>query len=115
MPDGLSCLPDCGRLARSGFLGGRDPSEDKVGLEVVWVNGREEVSRHLYRLITPFTEDGRKVDEPALRRLVDFQIAEGIHGLIPPGSTGEFLSVTPDERRRSSRSWLARLPDACRC
>jgi len=51
-------------------------------------------------LITPFTADGRKVDEAALKRLVDFQIAEGIHGLIPLGSTGEFLSVTPDERRQ---------------
>ena len=51
-------------------------------------------------LITPFTADGRKVDEAALRRLVDFQIEEGIHGLIPLGSTGEFLSVTPDERRQ---------------
>ena len=51
-------------------------------------------------LITPFTADGRKVDEAALRRLVDFQIEEGIHGLIPLGSTGEFLSTTPDERRQ---------------
>ena len=51
-------------------------------------------------LITPFTADGKKVDEAALRRLVDFQIEEGIHGLIPLGSTGEFLSVTPDERRQ---------------
>ena len=51
-------------------------------------------------LITPFTADGKKVDVPALKRLVDFQIEEGIHGLIPLGSTGEFLSVTPDERRQ---------------
>lgn len=50
-------------------------------------------------LVTPFTSDGAAVDHAALRRLVDFQIAEGIHGLIPLGSTGEFLSVTPDERR----------------
>ena len=51
-------------------------------------------------LITPFTADGKSVDVPALKRLVDFQISEGIHGLIPLGSTGEFLSVTPDERRQ---------------
>src|SRR5215217_6901794 len=51
-------------------------------------------------LITPFTADGKQVDVPALKRLVDFQIEEGIHGLIPLGSTGEFLSVTPDERRQ---------------
>jgi 4-hydroxy-tetrahydrodipicolinate synthase len=50
-------------------------------------------------LVTPFTADGNAVDHAALKQLVDFQIAEGIHGLIPLGSTGEFLSVTPDERR----------------
>jgi 4-hydroxy-tetrahydrodipicolinate synthase len=49
-------------------------------------------------LVTPFTGDGRHVDEPALRRLVEFQILEGIHGLVPLGSTGEFLSLTRDER-----------------
>ncbi len=50
-------------------------------------------------LVTPFTPDGSAVDLQALARLVEFQIAEGIHGLIPLGSTGEFLSITPDERR----------------
>ena len=49
-------------------------------------------------LITPFTADGAAVDLKALKRLVEFQIAEGIHGLIPLGSTGEFLSVSREER-----------------
>ena len=49
-------------------------------------------------LITPFTEDGRHVDVPALRKLVNWQIEEGIHGLIPLGSTGEFLSLRDAER-----------------
>jgi 4-hydroxy-tetrahydrodipicolinate synthase len=49
-------------------------------------------------LITPFTEDGARVDVGALRRLVSWQIEQGIHGLIPLGSTGEFLSLTRDER-----------------
>lgn len=49
-------------------------------------------------LVTPFTADGARVDVAALRRLVEFQITEGIHGLIPLGSTGEFLSLTRDER-----------------
>lgn len=51
-------------------------------------------------LITPFTADGSAVDVPALKRLVNWQIEQGIHGLIPLGSTGEFLSMTPDERRQ---------------
>jgi 4-hydroxy-tetrahydrodipicolinate synthase len=49
-------------------------------------------------LVTPFTHDARQVDHAALRRLVAFQIDQGIDGLIPLGSTGEFLSLTRDER-----------------
>lgn len=49
-------------------------------------------------LITPFTADGSRVDVAALERLVSWQVEEGIHGLIPLGSTGEFLSMTQDER-----------------
>ena len=49
-------------------------------------------------LITPFTPDGEAVDIPALARLVEFQIANGVDGLIPLGSTGEFLSISRDER-----------------
>ena len=49
-------------------------------------------------MVTPFREDGRGIDEAATRRFVDWQIREGVPGLIPLGSTGEFLSVTDDER-----------------
>ena len=49
-------------------------------------------------LVTPFTPDGSAVDLPALERLVAFQIAEGVEGLMPLGSTGEFLSVSREER-----------------
>jgi 4-hydroxy-tetrahydrodipicolinate synthase len=47
-------------------------------------------------MVTPFTQGG-ELDLPALRRFVDWQIDEGIHGLIPLGSTGEFLSLSDDE------------------
>ena len=50
-------------------------------------------------LATPFTADGGAVDVAALRRVVEWQIARGSRGLIPLGSTGEFLSVTDAERR----------------
>lgn len=49
-------------------------------------------------MVTPFDREGR-VDEARLRRFVDWQISEGVHGLIPLGSTGEFLSLTREERR----------------
>jgi 4-hydroxy-tetrahydrodipicolinate synthase len=48
-------------------------------------------------LITPFSEDGTQVDLTALADLVDWQIQQGIHGLIPLGSTGEFLSLSDAE------------------
>ena len=48
-------------------------------------------------IITPFTEAGA-LDLPALRRFVDWQIEQGIHGLIPLGSTGEFLSLSDEEQ-----------------
>lgn len=51
-------------------------------------------------LVTPFTTDGMSVDAAALRRLVNWQIEQGIHGLIPLGSTGEFLSVSREEREQ---------------
>ena len=54
-------------------------------------------------LITPFTADGSRVDEDRLRRLVEFQVSEGIHGLVPLGSTGEFLSMTDAERAQVAR------------
>lgn len=50
-------------------------------------------------MVTPFDEAGR-LDEARLRRFVEWQIEQGIHGLIPLGSTGEFLSLTREERGR---------------
>lgn len=52
--------------------------------------------------ITPFREDGA-VDVARLRSFVDWQIEQGIHGLIPLGSTGEFLSLTDEERHEVAK------------
>lgn len=38
----------------------------------------------LTALVTPFTADGR-IDEPAFRKFVDWQIEEGTSGLVPVG------------------------------
>ncbi|MGH7625805.1 MAG: 4-hydroxy-tetrahydrodipicolinate synthase [Gemmatimonadaceae bacterium] len=50
-------------------------------------------------LVTPFTPGGT-VDEPALRALVDWQIASGVHFLVPCGSTGEAATMTVAEQHR---------------
>jgi 4-hydroxy-tetrahydrodipicolinate synthase len=47
-------------------------------------------------MITPFKRDGT-VDEEALRRLVDFQIENGVDMLLPCGSTGEAATLSRDE------------------
>jgi 4-hydroxy-tetrahydrodipicolinate synthase len=51
-------------------------------------------------LVTPFNADG-SLDEAAMRALVDWQIDEGIHFLVPCGSTGEAATMTTDEHRRT--------------
>jgi 4-hydroxy-tetrahydrodipicolinate synthase len=47
-------------------------------------------------IITPFKDDG-SVDEDGLRRLVDFQEANGIDVLVPCGSTGESATLSHEE------------------
>jgi len=49
-------------------------------------------------LVTPFV-DG-KVDEAAFVRLVERQIAAGVHGLVPVGTTGETATLSHNEHRR---------------
>jgi 4-hydroxy-tetrahydrodipicolinate synthase len=50
-------------------------------------------------LVTPFTRDG-KLDEPAVRRLARRQIHEGVHFLVPCGTTGESPTLTHEEHLR---------------
>ncbi len=49
-------------------------------------------------LVTPFKNG--QVDEQALRDLIEFQIANGIDGLVPCGTTGESPTLTHDEHDR---------------
>ena len=50
-------------------------------------------------LVTPFTADGQ-IDEARLRELVDWQIAEGIDGLLAAGTTGESATLSHEEHHR---------------
>jgi 4-hydroxy-tetrahydrodipicolinate synthase len=49
-------------------------------------------------LVTPFTEDGEHVDLEALDALVEAQIAGGVSGLVPTGTTGESPTLTDAEQ-----------------
>ena len=50
-------------------------------------------------LVTPFTKSG-EIDERSLRSFVDWQIASGVHFVVPCGSTGEAATMTIAEHRR---------------
>src|SRR5579871_7052002 len=49
-------------------------------------------------LVTPFKNGG--LDEAAFRALVNWQIVEGTHGLVPVGTTGESPTLSHDEHKR---------------
>lgn len=51
-------------------------------------------------ICTPFTDDGEKVDETALRNHIDSMLDAGMHIILVCGGTGEFAYLRPDERRR---------------
>ncbi|HEY0107495.1 MAG TPA: 4-hydroxy-tetrahydrodipicolinate synthase [Rhizomicrobium sp.] len=59
---------------------------------------RDRIKGSIPALITPL-KDG-KVDEAAFRKLVNWQIAEGSHGLVPCGTTGESPTLSHEEHRR---------------
>lgn len=49
-------------------------------------------------LATPMTPEG--IDEAALESLIEWQIAQGTHGLVPCGTTGESPTLSHEEHRR---------------
>src|SRR6201981_1798997 len=49
-------------------------------------------------LVTPFKNGS--LDEASFRSLVNWQIAEGTHGLVPVGTTGESPTLSHDEHKR---------------
>jgi 4-hydroxy-tetrahydrodipicolinate synthase len=48
--------------------------------------------------VTPFSEDTTRVDTAALRRFLSWQLQVGVPGVIILGTTGEFITVSDDER-----------------
>ena len=50
-------------------------------------------------LVTPFKKGG-EIDERALRDLVNFVIEKGVMGVVPVGTTGEFIYLSEEERKK---------------
>jgi len=68
-------------------------------------------------LVTLFRDEA--LDEGAFRAFVDWQIAEGSHGLVPAGTTGESATLTEAEHRRvieiSVEAAAGRIPVIAGC
>jgi len=50
-------------------------------------------------MVTPFDKPGR-ISEDSLRKLVDYLIEGGVHGLFPIGSQGEFYALEREEKKK---------------
>jgi len=50
-------------------------------------------------MLTPFRQDGG-INESEMRRIVDFLIQGGVHGLFPVSSVGEFIHMSREEKVR---------------
>jgi 4-hydroxy-tetrahydrodipicolinate synthase len=55
-------------------------------------------SGSIVAVVTPFKDD--QVDFPALKKLVEWHIAQGTQGIVPCGTTGESATFTHDEQHR---------------
>ncbi|KJK60199.1 Dihydrodipicolinate synthase family protein [Aspergillus parasiticus SU-1] len=60
----------------------------------------QELTGVMVALITPFTDDGSKIDEGRLKSHIDRLLQAGVHGLVPGGSTGEFTVLSLAERKQ---------------
>ena len=55
-------------------------------------------------VVSPFTSDGKDVDDEDLRRIVDLLISEGVNGLALPGVGSEFYKLSDAERTKMIRT-----------
>jgi len=58
-----------------------------------------EIAGIIPAMVTPLDEN-EEIDVSGLRRLVNYLIEAGVHGLFPMGSQGEFYAFSPEEKAR---------------
>jgi 4-hydroxy-tetrahydrodipicolinate synthase len=63
-------------------------------------------------LVTPFRDD--RFDVEAFRALIEFQIAEGISGIVPVGTTGESPTLTHEEHSEVIRTAVQAAGGRCK-
>lgn len=57
---------------------------------------KDEISGALTALVTPLNED-KTIDWPGLKKNIEFQISQGIAGVLSAGTTGESPTLSPEE------------------
>jgi len=63
------------------------------------MKGIREIKGIFTPMLTIFKKDG-SIDEESTRSHVNYLIGQGIHGIIPCGSTGEFVAMTEGEKKK---------------
>ncbi len=60
-----------------------------------------EIKGIVVPVVTPFNRGDEEINESGLRRIVNYLIENGVHGLFPSGSQGELFSLSTDEKKRT--------------
>ncbi len=66
-------------------------------------------------IITPFTNSGTAVDYTSLEKLVDFQITNGITGILAVGTTGESPTLAWEEHHKVTQTIAEQTRGKCLC
>ncbi len=98
--------------------GGHAPArapEARSGAETL----RGRLQGALAAAVTPLTDGGAEVDADGIGRVVDLYAHSGLDGMLALGSAGEGILLSPAERRRAAKAFVAaagtRLPVLVHC
>ena len=69
-----------------------------------------EIKGIIPAMVTPFTDNG-EINKKSLRKLTGYLIDNGVHGLFPVGSTGEFYGMDIDKKREVLKTVLEEAGD----
>jgi len=75
--------------------------------------GRLQLAGVYTAIVTPFTEDGERVDWTGLEALVEAQIAGGVNGLVPVGTTGECPTLSHEEHEQVIACVVKKVAGRC--
>lgn len=67
---------------------------------------KQNLTGILAAVVTPFTSDASEVDVAGISKQVEHIVGNGVHGLVPGGSTGEFTTLTNEELRVTNRAYV---------